>query len=718
MESEPSASSGKGAGRMYAAVLFLSSFLLFAVQPIVGKFLLPYFGGTPAVWSVSLFFYMFLLLAGYAYAAFVARKGRAGLAAHAGVLAVALLALTAAFIAWKAPLSPPLGGIMGASVDPVLKVLFALALSTGLPYLLLSTTSTIVQYWAGLGGAGARAYRLYALSNAASFLALLSYPFLTERLLSLKSQMLLWSVAYAAYAALMLFLVLRVRKGAARQASAEAGGFVSVGKRDALAWTLFALLPSYLLVATTAEITQSIAPVPFLWILPLSLYLLSYIVSFSGRQAHWGFATFLLVLSLLAYPIALLPDATVAQTVPLFSAILFLAGIVFHGELYRRRPGVASLPTFYLYASLGSALGGALASIAPPLVFNALWEYPIGLIVTAAVALKLSSRRLRELLRPSQFQLARGLIVALACYYGLSTVINAYDPSLFNRSPGLTLIEQSRNFFGYQSVVHSEKDDGSGSVSKATLYLHGSIIHGSQFDYPRDKEPTLYFVPESGVGTAMRYSIARNPEGLRAGIVGLGVGTLAAYCRPGDHYRFYEINPDVTRVAYERFTFLGQCPSVEVIEGDGRLSLEREVAQGDEKYDILVIDAFSDDAIPVHLITRESFGLYLDRLAENGVLVMQISNLHIDLAPVLKAISKEYGIPMGVITRVENGTLVSSSRWAVFSRDPGFFADDTVATKLDQAPIKDVRVWTDDYSNILSVLMRSDLNFRLSAFDR
>jgi hypothetical protein len=683
---------------LHAAAVVLGAFLLFQVQPILARAILPWFGGSAAVWTGCLLFFQAGLLAGYLYAHLLVRalppRGQA--IAHVALLAASCLALPITpDPAWKPP-DPD---------NPIGRLLALLAATVGLPYLALSATSPLLSAWLARRGEAAP-WWLYAVSNAGSLLALLAYPFAVEPLLPTRAQAIVWSAAFVGFVLVCGVVALdawRAEGGAQlRQRTSEAalrpsGGPPFGGRISAYAqvggWLLLACCPSVLLLATTSHLTQNVAPVPFLWVVPLALYLLSFVLCFA--PGRWYRRWLFLPLAAVAFALAVdalaaaRPNQGLGRLLPVFAGGLFVWCMVLHGELSRRRPDPSRLTGYYLALAAGGAAGGALAALLAPVVLPGDFDLPIALVAAAALALAAA--------RPGR---GEGPLWAL---WGVAALVAA---SLAGQLVAATVAEArqarllARNFYGSLRVV----DRGFGPAATRMLN-HGTITHGEQYLDPAERgRPITYYSPASGVGAALRAAAAR--ERLHVGVVGLGAGTLAAYGRRGDRYRFYEINPLVVEIARREFTFLSDTPAeVATVLGDARLSLEREPPQG---FDLLAVDAFSSDAIPVHLLTREAFALYAGHLAPGGVLAVHVSNRHLDLVPVVLGAGRAVGLRAVVVDTYDEfhaEPSVYGSTWVLLARE---------AAPLEHALVREAagepgreptpRLWTDDYSNLLGVL--------------
>jgi len=687
---------------LYAVTIFLSAFLLFQIEPVIAKIIVPWFGGSAAVWTTCLLFFQLVLLLGYLYAHGTIRcllpKVQARL--HLALLGVSLLALhVLPRASWK-----PTG-----TEEPTRAILLLLLATIGLPYLLLSTTGPLLQAWYAArpptGRAAAFPYRLYALSNFGSLLALLSYPVLVEPVLTIKQQAVVWSASYALFVVLCGTVAWR-SQSSVRPAAEVEGGAEAPARWLSLVWIALAAVASTLLLAVTNYLTQNVAAIPFLWVLPLSLYLLTFIVCFGGRGWRWTPAFLPLpALALGAMAYALSPELQEATTgiavlLPLFCGGLFVCCLLCHGELARLKPHPRFLTQFYLMVSVGGALGGLFVGLLAPRLFRGSYELPIALAACALVALLALYREpkgalWRQLAQPAFLTMA-ALTVGLMVFLH-HTVRQVTDG---NRV-------MARNFYGVLRVV--DPDDPAAQGATRSL-ANGMINHGEQFlDPARARTPTTYYGRESGIGLAIREAQGRGPivrGPVRVGVIGLGTGTLAAYGRRGDFYEFYDINPLVIQLARTQFTFLSGTPAqTTVVPGDARLSLERQPPQG---FDVLAVDAFSGDAIPVHLLTREAFALYLRHLKPGGVLAVHVSNRYLALQPVVAQGAQALGLETQVVSSGDNDADdTSAAEWVLVSARHDFFRSPLLqgaAATPETRP--GLRAWTDDYSNLYSILKK------------
>ncbi|HSR06808.1 MAG TPA: fused MFS/spermidine synthase, partial [Bryobacteraceae bacterium] len=602
---------------VYAVTIFLSAFLLFQVQPLIAKFILPWFGGSAAVWSAALLFFQLVLLAGYFYAYVVIRylKPKQQFWVHAGLLAVGLATL---------PIIPsPVFKATGGG-DPTARILLLLAATVGLPYTLLSATSPLLQAWYVRARRGAVPYRLFALSNFGSMLALLSYPTLVEPRMALHRQAVVWSWGFAGFAVVCVLAAWRSKDGvdAVRQ---TAGDEPSPTLADKFLWIGLAACASILLLAVTSHLTQNVAPIPLLWVVPLSLYLLSFILCFESDRLYprWLFLPLLPVaLGVFTWGITLYErNVAIKRLIPALCGALFVCCMVCHGELSRRRPHPRYLTQFYLMVSVGGAVGGLFVAFVSPRLFRDYLELPVAMVGCAALVTWVLWRRLSGELRP--LWMRAGLVLATVGFAGYLGYTAVKKDRLYVRSV--------RNFYGVMHVRDDDADEN--GVPAERVLVHGTIDHGTQLkEDTKGRITTSYFGYTSGINRAIRG--LRNERGaLRLGILGLGAGVTATLANAGDTLHYYEINSLVPDVASHQFGFLKGCPAqVQILMGDARLVLEQIPS---ENLDFLAMDAFSSDAVPMHLLTREAFQLYLRHLKPDGVLAVHISNRYLDLKPVV-----------------------------------------------------------------------------------
>jgi hypothetical protein len=674
---------------LYAGTIFLSAFLLFLVQPVIAKQILPWFGGAASVWATCLVFFQTVLLFGYAYADWTTRvlKPRTQAIVHIVLLAVSLLLL---------PIVPDVHWKPGAddASGPAVGILSLLAATIGLQYLLLSTTSPLVQVWFWRRFHHAVPYRLFALSNFASLLALLSYPVAIEPVLTLLQQSISWSVAYAIFAVLCAITALvTVRRGVgagddAPSTAAEAAPSVPPSLGERAMWIALSATGSCVLLAVTNHLTQNIASIPFLWVVPLSIYLVTFILCFD--HPRWYVRPLFLAAAAVMLPtMAWFSDSLdLWVAAPLYTGGLFVLCMVCHGELYRMRPGPRHLTTFYLMIAVGGALGSLLVGVAAPTLLHGYYELGITLVAAAL----LFAWRTRG---APVWMNGAALVVCVATVGFTLQNVSEY------RADARVMV---RNFYG---VVRTR--DFTNPVPFRAMY-HGGINHGGQLlDAAHRRYPTTYFSRTSGYG---RVFASLPPEPRRVGVIGLGAGALAVYARKGDVFRFYEIDPQVAAVATSEFTFLADAPAqIDIVLGDGRLSLEREPPQN---YDVLAIDAFSGDSIPMHLVTREAMAVYARHIKPDGVIVFQATNRFVDIAPVVARLAADVGFRAVLVSDQPDSTDESQHEYWNSSTDQIIVTRNKAL--LDAEPVRSgsqplhaqpgFRVWTDDFYNLLQVLKR------------
>ena len=672
---------------LFGATVLVSACLLFFVQPLSSKLILPWFGGSAAVWITCLLFFQTALLLGYAYAHALTRTVRPRYQAlvHIALLISSLLVL---------PIFPGARWIPHPGADPTWPVLGALASSVGLPYFLLSATSPLVQSWYARLSAEGLPYRYFALSNAGSLLALLAFPMLLEPSFSAHQQVWFWSTGFVIFAALCGVSSLFTMKHGSSQTGSIKKEFSARGRGDAgvvLICIALAACASALLLTTTSLLTETIAPMPLLWVLPLSVYLLTFILCFENNRWYRRLMFLPLVLPALAFLVSStgpLTNHSIRMEIPIVCGALFVCCMACHGELAKLKPEPAGLTFFYLALSLGGALGGIFIGLLAPRIFPAHYEYPLTFLCCPALLLYVLRRKgvvgVRDL---RLWRLGAGATIVLAGYACAETWHQAGPARLL-----------ARNFYGALLV-----QDEVNHKQIVRVLNHGHITHGVQFLRPELRHlATTYYARDSGAGLAWR-TLAKNGP-MRVGIVGLGAGTLAAYGRSGDVLRFYEINPLVVRIANTQFTYLSDCPAhVDIVLGDARLSL---ASEPDQKFDLLVIDAFSGDAIPVHLLTREAFRLYWRHLKPDGVLAIHVSNRYVRLAPVLKLAAEEANKEAWKIESEDHEIQeIYPSTYVLITGRRGFFHSPLLRADIEKIEVPTrLRPWTDDYSSLWQLL--------------
>ena len=726
---------------LYAAAIFLSAALLFAVQPLFAKMVLPRLGGSTSVWSVAMVFFQAVLLAGYAYAHLLTRlwPGRVSVAIHVALMIVATLALPLAIAAgWG---RPPARGEM-------LWLIGLFAVSIGLPFFALSANGPLLQAWfARTGHPAARdPYFLYAASNVGSFLALISYPSVVEPFTHLRDQTRAWSIGFYLLIVLIAacgLVLMRSRNALPEAVEGGAGDAAPPSWRDAATWVGLAAIPSGLLIAVTAHVSTDVAASPMLWVIPLALYLLTFVIVFQSRPVLPHRWTVLVEPAFIILLVAVLVFAgldyillTIAANIVAF----FVIALVCHGELARRRPAARHLTAFYMWMSTGGVIGGISAGLVAPHVFAWVAEYPILIVLAvlcrpgpwlrpgwreALIWLALAATALVVFLAgpvfgyaldDTKYKVAIGILLAvsalfwqdrlkLAAVIALAFVaVRLYDPDAGGRG-------YVRSFFGVYKIT--DTDDG-----QFRTLQHGTTEHGAQRLRTADgklvtgrPEPLTYYHPASPIAQGIEAARKRKQGPIRLAVVGLGTGSIACLTEPGDALTYYEIDPVMVRIAREsnRFTFLAECaPDAQIVIGDARLTL---ADAPDGAYDVIVIDAFTSDAIPIHLMTREAMAVYLKKVAPNGMVLVHVSNRHMELASVVAGIADANRLVTWVndgSTGEDDANYKYSSTVCAVARSEDDFGEDMSGNDdwQEQQPDKAQWVWTDDYSNIIGAMIR------------
>jgi len=758
---------------IYATTIFAGAFLLFQIEPLIARYILPWFGGTSAVWITCVLFFQLLLVAGYAYSHLIAARlqPRRQVIVHLAIVSACVLLMGALALIWQSPITPGPNWKPLSPDFPVARIFILLLVSIGLPFFILSTTGPLLQTWIAQSHQDTSPYRLYALSNVGSLLALLTYPFVVEPSLTLKAQAIVWSILFVAFA---IGIGLSARQIYHVPPSAHFDVAKSDPRRVALPawstrvlWIALATVPSVMLLATTNQVCQQVAVIPFLWVLPLAIYLFSFIICFDNQRWYrrsvfhpaLGAAVFLALVVLSS------PEISIEIQIVTYSMLLFTICMVCHGELVKLKPHERYLTSFYLMVAIGGALGGLFVVAIAPCLFAGLWEFhlaiwssllllfivlmhdpnswihqrrPVVAMVMLSGALALPEligatftagavhRGLPHLLPgflvvglmsavafQKHSQLARrwpGAILQACAVLGLAVIGGVLAVNIEGNSANSLIA--IRNFYGTLAVYSV---DSQNPENHYYMLRHGQIIHGEQYSAAdKRREPTTYYGRDSAIGlTLLNHPrrFARNPRDrtLRVGAIGLGVGTIAAYGLSGDYFRFYEINPAVTKIATGEngyFTYLSDSRArIDIVPGDARLSMERELANGSSQaFDVLVLDAFSGDAIPVHLLTIEAFEVYLRELTPDGILAIHVTNRYIDLQPVIEEIATHFGLTSGRVHQ-STGPLVKPSDWIVLARNNSVVGQAAFTGRLQSlVSRRKVRLWTDDYSNLFQIL--------------
>ncbi len=677
--------------------MFLGSFLLFLVQPMIAKMILPWFGGSAAVWTSCMMFFQVMLVLGYAYCYFLRRwlTCWAAFFCHCVVLAAACCFLP---IIPNPELRPATGDGLNFAVA------LTLLLTVGLPYFALSANSTLVQLWYEAlttsdqepSHNGSATYRLYAVSNLGSMLGLLLYPFLIEPLATLSAQAWIWSVGFLIYALLCVVTAWPTMRLKHWQLAAEPAVARAVSLSDICLWFLLAGVASVILLATTNLMCQEIASVPFLWILPLAAYLLSFIICFEKPKLYHR-AVFLPLLCVsIILGIGVVQShlyVSIALQISVMTAVCFFASMVCHGELERLKPPPSKLTAFYLTIAVGGAVGGIFTAVVAPIIFVHFIEFQLAIIACLALA---TLQVYRTCPKPAM------LLTVLGCGFAASVTL----ASLMLQTSGTlekdALITRQRNEYGIVMVTEDKS---------YRRFVSGNVDHGGQnLDSNLAFEPSGYYTKNSGVGIAFRrmrefkQSSGQTP-GVKACVVGMGIGAMLAWCQPEDHFSFYELNPAVEEIAKTHFSFLDRYhQQADVFIGDGRVLLERQLAQsGGDRFDLLFVDAFSSDAIPQHLITSQCVDLYLKQLNPDGMLIFHITNRFVDLRPVIASHANEKGLD-SFVRENKNGPQDKGTLWVCLSRNETLLS----ATWMDPlestwpSAMPKIR-WTDDFAPLAPV---------------
>jgi hypothetical protein len=704
---------------IFSLAVFVGAFLLFQIQPMIGKYFLPWFGGASAVWMTCLMFFQILLLGGYAYAHFLQNvEIKKQVVWHVALMTAAILAGTVTLFKWGSPILPDLSRRPDVGGRPAVELLQLLLISIGLSYFILSSSTSLLQAWFHRIHPNRSPYVFYVVSNSAALLALISYPFLVEPNLTLHEQAMIWAVGFVLYVVLCLRCVSKVchstsfhcRRNSASRSRLRLGWKTPRGSESTHAhtpilpyskalmflWTILAFCGVLALMAVTSRITQDVPPVPFLWILPLAIYLLSYIVGFIEKQKGWqdGYICLLvLAFVMVGYLFRQGLEMEIRHQIGAYSFILLAICLFCHNALYRTKPDPGLLTGFYFCISLGGAMGGIFSVFAAPMLFKGYWEYQLVLLLAGvlAVVFVYKDSDPRRIFHPIRHALPVLLLgFALFLGWGIAKEINS-------------AVYMERSFFGSVRVV-LEYNKGIPIYS----LLHGRINHGMQIHHPRFiHRATTYYSAKAGGGLAILNHPKRlSGQPMRVGLVGMGAGVLSVHGKSGDVFRFYEIDPAVIKLAQRKewFSFLADSEAeIQIVPGDGRISLEAELP---EHFDVLVLDAFSGDQVPVQTLTLEAFQLYLRHLEDDGVIAVHISNRNLDLLPVLVQVSNRLNLYAAYIKTPGDMKITANAEWVLLTRNAEFVHQPAIAQVdvLRSQSVRDIRPWTDDYSNLLSVM--------------
>jgi len=668
----------------FAAAILLGAFLVFQVQPVISKCVLPWFGGTPAVWTTCMLFFQVLLFGGYLYAHFLTRlfapKRQAII--H-GILLVAAICVL--------PIQPSNGWKPTGLEGPIIHLLCLLSVHVGLPYFVLSSTGPLVQAWLSYRVCDKSVYRLYALSNIGSLAALLTYPFIVEPIMSVAAQSVTWSIAFVLFAGIqvwLLFGLAQTKINALPETDSVKTDTNAPSASVHVVWAGFAAFASMMLLAITNHVCQDIAVIPFLWVLPLSLYLLSFIICFD--RPDW-YRPKVYAAALIACLVGwkLIGSVSWIHSLPLeigyYMSILFLVCMLSHGEVARLKPDPKYLTTYYAFLSGGGALGGVFVGLICPMIFSTFFELTAGLCLTWVLGIVV-------FFSSQTWKTSDAHEKPVSRFGWLAIVLVMITLTLGASSRSSKALINSRSFFGVLKVFETKA---------GTALAHGRTLHGIQLNEPNRNQPTTYYGFDSGVG---RLLTSFEDQSVKVGVIGLGIGTLASYGREGDRYEFIEINPDCVDIAQTYFTCLSDSEAhIEVVLGDGRLVLERE----NREYDALILDAFSSDGIPAHLLTIEAMELFKKNLSKRGVIAAHVTNLHLDLAPVVHRLAREMGWHSREIhAKGKSEDALQDSQWILIAEDESIFQlpNLDVARVPDQRRVDSAPLWTDQYHDLFSVL--------------
>jgi MFS family permease len=761
---------------IFSLTVFLGALLLFQVELIIGKYILPWFGGASAIWITCMLFFQAALLAGYAYGHVLDRAGaRAQSRVHRVFLFASVLVLAAQAILWHSPLTLDSRWKPGAQGNPVIQIFVLLIVSAGFPYFVLAATAPLLQTWWRRIYPGRSPYRLYAVSNFGSFLGLVSYPFLVEPFLTLRAQARIWTCAYIAFALGCAYCALQAAKACKpgtdsaqpEQPPNEAAGSPAIARPSnglLILWLGLAACASALFLGTTNQLCKNVAAVPLLWVLPLAIYLLTFTLCFESDHRYsrkWFHPAFALAVLLAVFVLSTGARTNLFAQVGIYLFVLFAGCMVCHGEMARLKPDPRHLTLFYLVVAAGGVVGGLFVGLFAPAFFVGYWEYHVSLWFAVLLFLITLYRDKRSWLYSTRVKAPLVLLAAAsllpecmalavsvqkflsalpfvgAILLGIYLVQGKRRDENERNNEIVTLVSCSivmlilavqftmlgsaslgkftsvRDFY---SALTVDMQNVSDPDWQAYALRHGEIVHGYQFlDAGKKGIPTSYYAEDGGLGLVLSQHL--DPQGvpapaehLRIGAVGLGIGTVAAYGRPGDSIRFYEIDPQVVHLAKDTryFHFLKDCPAnLDIVLGDARLSLERELQEGSpQNFDVLVIDAFNGDAIPVHLLTQEAFQVYLQHLKNpTGVLAVHVTNTFLDLRPVVIAAAEHMGLASVAVHADLEGHISYASDWVLVSRDQTLI--DSIAARAKHSKklqVPEKRRWTDDYSNLFQAL--------------
>ena len=685
--------------KFFIYTIFLSAFLLFQVQPMIARFILPWFGGSSAVWSTCLLFFQAGLLIGYGYAHLIIKylSTKNQVKIHLTLLLLSLISIPVIPHEWMKP---------NGDDNPVFGIIFLLSLSVGFPYIMVSTTGPLLQAWFSTANPKKSPYRLYALSNLGSMIGLLSYPVLIEPFLNLKTQIWFWSVGYMIFIIFCGLTANAIWKLKPSNVLPTKKSAIPVGAIAKSLWLVLACMGTITLLSFTNKLTQDITVVPFLWIIPLTLYLISFIIAFDNPKWYsrkvfipaMGIAIafiFRRQLQSVVYGMTTPLDTTVF----IYCLAVFVICMVLHGELARLKPDEGNLTLYYFMISAGGVLGGVFINLIVPFIFNGYWEIYSAIagcvLVISFIILRTNSAKKTKPKRTLFSVLTAASLIAILFVF-------KKEYTVFNDD----VIISTRNFYGVLKVSESNR----GTQNWQRMLVHGDVTHGIELmDTVYQNLPTTYYGQESGIGLALSMYPTRsemNYQGMKVGMIGLGTGTISAYGTEKDLYKYYEIDSQVEILARKYFRFIRNYKGkTEVVNGDGRISLEREFnLTGSNEFDVLAIDAFSGDVIPTHLLTHEAMELYYKHLKKDGILAFHVTNEYLNLLPVMSGLSKSFNKKMYYFFQEASNTTLPAF-WILFTENKKFLNIPKVKKNIQQYDINanPIVYWTDDYSSILSL---------------
>ncbi len=685
---------------IFAVTIFLSSFLLFQVQPLLGKHILPWFGGSSAVWVSAMLFFMVALAVGYIYAMYLSRlKLWYQVIVHIGVIIISVILIKSHLTLWSSAITPDLSDLALNFSDPVLAVFKTLLVTIGLPFALLSSTSSLLQVWYG-NLSGKEPFSLYSISNVGSLLGLLSYPLFFERFFSTHTQGEWWTYGFITYVGLLLliiYILLILKKPTVNKVVIN-DLEPAPSTKQFLIWTGIASVPVMTMLAGTTFMTSSIAPVPFLWVGPLALYLISFIITFrSGtRLPLWVNELLVLLFALLTILliVVLSTSANVVLLMIMMHLTLFTIYHWCHEYLYALRPKAEHLTSFYVALSIGGIVGSLLIKLSTSYILVLPIELLVILVLSVAfIAYNFFTNKSQVLSVLNQKQIkALVLSVLILALVAGGMYINRFEKNA---------LDQERNFFGYKAVV-----DITVEGEKGLALQHGMTNHGYQIYLDNKPQilPVSYYGSSAGVGKAFSFLRSRNLEKPKVAIAGLGSGGLLAYCQPEDKFTIFEIDPNVYTLAKENFTYLNHCPKAEVIISDARLAFTDISKNNQEIYDLIILDAYADDMMPIHLLTVEAMKTYKDLLVEDGVIAVNISSRYLDLLPVLGALADTNNLSVRYLFDKKPAAYGVASVWVLLAKDEDIFAHETFSGLSDFSQVEKRVLWADTYSALLPIV--------------